>query len=113
MLLLSAMVAGAQTKPSQTQSEVAQKRGQVNFYRKSLAVDSAKAEQVAQVQESYKKALGLVVADTALNEEGRRAKIGQLIVEKNRRLRLLLNVSQQQKLIPSTEREPVKTGKQP
>lgn len=79
------------------------KRDYSVFLKRTLQLDSAKADQVAQVQQNYKDALGKVVADSTLGMEGRREKIRQLIEDKNRRLKLLLSPAQQQKLIPGTE----------
>lgn len=80
------------------------KQQQRNFYRQSLQLDSVKAEQVAQIQESYKTSLKLVMADSTLNEAGRRVKVQGLMGEKNQQLRKLLNPAQQEKMIPSSER---------
>lgn len=86
-----------------------QKLQQRNFYRKTLQVDSAKADQVALVQSNYKAALNAIMIDTSLREEGRRAKVKALIDGKNQQLRQLLSPAQQEKMIPTTEREPAKT----
>ncbi|NII83712.1 MULTISPECIES: hypothetical protein [unclassified Pedobacter] len=111
-LLLAAFIGIGQKGSAQEKKETNQKREQRNYYRTTLQVDSAKAEQVAQIQETYKKALAVVVADSSLTEGGRRSKIQLLIVEKNRKLRGLLNPSQQQKVIPTTEREATVPSKQ-
>ena len=80
-------------------------RDQRIYYSKNLLIDSAKAEQVLAIQESYKKAVSTIVADSSLSETGRRAKIQSIIVDKNKKLRGLLTREQQQKLIPTTERD--------
>lgn len=85
-----------------------QKRDHRNFYRTSLKIDSAKAEQVLQVQETYKSNLKAISADSSLNIDNRRAKIKQLIDAKNQNLQRLLTPAQLEKLIPTTEREPAK-----
>lgn len=85
-----------------------QRLQQRSFYRRSLQVDSAKADQVAQVQDTYKANLKAVMADTSLSVEGRRAKIKALIDGKNQQLKGLLTPAQQEKMIPTTERIPSK-----
>ena len=86
-----------------------QKIQQRNFYRKTLQVDSAKADQVVLVQSNYKAALNAIMIDTSLREEGRRAKVKALIDIKNQQLRQLLSPAQQEKMIPTMDREPAKT----
>ncbi|MNL75091.1 hypothetical protein D3C87_2008390 [compost metagenome] len=61
------------------------------------------------VQSNYKMALRAIMADTSLKVEGRRAKVKALIDGKNQQLRGLLTPAQQEKIIPTTEREPAKT----
>lgn len=77
---------------------------QKNYYRNSLKIDSVKAEQVSQIQHSYKLGLSLIMADTALNEAAKRVKISALIEVKNKKLKTLLSPAQQEKIIPTTER---------
>lgn len=81
---------------------------QRNFYRKTLQVDSAKADQVALVQSNYKAALHTIMIDTSLREEGRKNKIKTLVDSKNQQLRQLLSPAQLEKIIPAAEREPAK-----
>jgi len=99
-----------QVKPAQVQLQKLQQR---NFYRKTLQVDSAKAEQVAQVQDNYKQALKAIIADTSLNETARRARIEVAIAGKNQRLKQLLNPAQQARIIPTTELSPSPVEKKP
>ncbi|MBE9599469.1 hypothetical protein [Pedobacter sp. MC2016-24] len=100
----------AQQKPTE---QLRQKQQQRNFYRKTLQVDSAKAEQVAQVQDNYKQALKAIIADTSLNETARRARIEAAIAGKNQRLKQLLNPAQQARIIPTTELTPSPVEKKP
>jgi hypothetical protein len=86
------------------QQKEGQKQQQRNFYRKTLQVDSVKAEQIAEAQDTYKESLKAVMTDTTLNEGAKRQKIKILMENKNQKLKRLLNVEQQQKLIPTTER---------
>ena len=99
-----------QVKPAQVQLQKLQQR---NFYRKTLQVDSAKAEQVGQVQDNYKQALKAIIADTSLNETARRARIEAAIAGKNQRLKQLLNPAQQARIIPTTELTPSPVEKKP
>jgi hypothetical protein len=82
-----------------------QKKQQQNFYRRTLGVDSLKAEKVSNIQESYKIELKTLIADTSLNEVAKQAKINVLVEQKNKQLRTLLSPAQQEKIIPSTERK--------
>lgn len=84
------------------------KRKQHSFYRRTLQVDSAKAAHVTTIQDQYKAGLKTVIADTSLNEAAKRLKIEALINAKNQQLRLLLSPAQQEKIIPTTERRPIK-----
>jgi len=93
----------SQQKPDSL--KLKQSRQQHAFYRSSLQVDSVKAQKVAQIQDSYKADMKLLMADTGLNEAGKRAKIKVLMNVKNQQLRLILNPAQQAKIIPTTERE--------
>nr|WP_121271546.1 hypothetical protein [Pedobacter schmidteae] len=94
-------------------TEMQRQRQERNFYRKTLQVDSLKAAQVSQVQDSYKTALKAVIADTSLNEAAKRVKIKALMETKNQKLRGFLTPAQQEKIIPGTERMPAKATKQP
>lgn len=82
------------------------KRFERDHYRRTLGIDSVKAEQVLKVQTEYKAAMGGVVADTSLNDLGKRAAIDRLIGLKNAQLERLLTPLQQSKVIPTTERTP-------
>lgn len=82
-----------------------------NFYRKTLQVDSLKANQVSQIQDAYKAGLKAIIADTSLNETAKRARISALMETKNRQLRSMLSPAQQEKIIPSTERTSSKFAK--
>lgn len=94
-----------------TSVELQRQKLERNYYRKNLGIDSVKALQVSQVQNTYKSALKAVVADTSLNELAKRARIGELMEIKNRKLRSMLSPAQQEKIIPSTERMPAQTKK--
>src|SRR5690606_35541969 len=72
------------------------------FYRKTLSLDSGKAAQVAGIQDAYKAAMQVILQDTSLSQQGRRAQMGALVNERNRKLREILNPAQQQKMIPDT-----------
>jgi|SRR5690606_11688986 len=69
------------------------------FYRKTLSLDSGKAAQVAEIQDAYKAAMQVILQDTSLSQQGRRAQMGALVNERNRKLRGVLNPAQQQKMM--------------
>ena len=75
-----------------------------NFYRQTLQLDSVKAEQVAQIQDSYKADMKLAMGDSLLTVEGRRNKFQTLMEQKNQQLRKILSPAQQEKMIPHSER---------
>ena len=106
-ILLTLVMAGftINSYGQQQQDERTKERQQHNYYRNTLQVDSVKADQVMQVQNNYKRELNTVMADSSLNEQAKRVKIDALIKGKNRQLRKLLSPAQQEKIIPTTERE--------
>ena len=89
---------------AQQKNEAAAKQALKSFYRQSLQLDSAKAEQVALVQEQYKASMKAAMADSSLSEASRRSRYQQLMDNKNQQLRKLLSPVQQEKMIPSSER---------
>lgn len=96
--------ADSSSQRQRVQSRSEQRRGAMNFYRRSLKVDSAKAEAVSAIQTEYKTSMNALLANKGLNEESRRVQLKSLQIERNRKLRRILNPEQQQKVIPSTER---------
>lgn len=104
-MLLFFLTALNQKLSAQEKNEINRSKEQRIYYSKNLLIDSAKAEQVLAIQGSYKKGVSLVIADSSLSETGRHAKIQLLIRDKNRKLRSLLTPEQQQKIIPTTERD--------
>ncbi|TKC60289.1 hypothetical protein FBD94_15400 [Pedobacter hiemivivus] len=93
--------------------DVQRQKQQRNYYRKTLQLDSLKAQQVAEIQDSYKAALKLVVSDTGLNIVAKRARISTLIDSKNLKLQKVLSPEQLDKVIPTTERENLKKVSKP
>lgn len=77
---------------------------QADFYRRTLGVDSAKAGLVSRIQSEYKSGMALLVRDSSLTDEGRRARVRELMEAKNSELRKILSPAQQEKVIPTTER---------
>ena len=116
-LLININVASAQShqdsikKAQKILTPQEQKQRQHNFYKRSLNIDSAKAVKVADIQDTYKAGMKKVVADQSLSQEARSAKIKALMEEKNQKLRAILSPTQQEKIIPTTEREPFKGAK--
>ncbi|PWG81821.1 hypothetical protein [Pararcticibacter amylolyticus] len=81
-----------------------QKRIQLNFYKRTLKIDSIKAEQVDKVQSGYKESMKALEADKSLSLEIRRERIRTLIEERNRKLATFLSPEQQEQIVPSSER---------
>jgi hypothetical protein len=77
----------------------------VSYYKKSLGIDSIKAEQVIKIHLNYKAKMGQVVQDASLNRDARAAKISALMDEKNKSLSTILSSDQQAKIIPGSERK--------
>ena len=77
---------------------------QAQFYRRSLGVDSAKASAVAGIQSAYKSGMAVLLRDSSLTDDGRRARVRELMEAKNSELRKILSPAQQEKVIPTTER---------
>lgn len=75
------------------------------FYRKTLQIDSLKALEIVKIQDSYKQEMKILLADPAMNEEQKRLRIKKLIASKNKKLCEILTVAQQEKIIPTTERD--------
>ena len=87
------------------------KQKQIKFYSKALNVGQDTAKLVSNIMDTYKEGVKKIVADATLTEDVKRVKIDDLIDEKNKKLGLLLNPSQQDKIIPTTERKKNKPGK--
>ncbi len=100
--------AGAQQRSDSAQvkqpvlSAQQQRRQQFDYYKRSLNVDSAKAEQVSRIQDDYKTAMKALEGQNQ-DPETRRARIKALMDDKNRRLSALLTAEQQRRIIPPTE----------
>lgn len=91
-------------------SPVEQKRQQQNYYKRTLKVDSLKAEKISRIQEEYKAGMKSVEADPSLSMENRRARIKALMEEKNSKLEELLDAGQQARIIPPGEPRRSKAG---
>ena len=87
------------------------KQKQIKFYSKALNVGQDTAKLVSNIMDTYKEGVKKIVADATLTEDVKRVKIDDLIDEKNKKIGLLLNPSQQDKIIPTTERKKNKPGK--
>jgi hypothetical protein len=96
------------SKSFSQQPKVMTTRQMFRFYKAKLNIDSAKAEQVLSIMLKYKENLNQVVTNANLNVEGKSPLIKDLIKEKNRQLEAILTKEEQEKIIPTTEREPEK-----
>jgi len=75
-----------------------------NYYRRSLNIDSAKADQVVKIYDYYKAGMKALEGQNFSLEE-RRVRVESLMEEKNEKLRAMLTPAQQEKIIPPNERE--------
>jgi hypothetical protein len=103
MLLFTAGISYAQQTPEDL------KQKERTYLQRTLNIDSAKALQVSQIMDAYKAGMKAVLTETSLSQEARKEKIIALMADKNKKLEALLTAEQQSKIIPTTEREPVKT----
>lgn len=103
-ILMFAMLLFSSKGSAQQNQALSVKMQQRNFYRKTLQVDSLKADLVANIQDAYKAALNLLMADTTLTPVVRSNRIQSLMDIKNQQFRKLLNPAQQEKIIPASER---------
>ena len=104
-IIISSLCLNGYSQELKDSLKIKQAQQQHIFYRRSLQVDSVKAQKVAQIQDDYKAGINALMADTALNKAGKQTKIKALMNSKNQQLRLILNPAQQAKIIPTTERE--------
>ena len=89
----------------QEPAEVQKKRKQIiEYYQKTLEIDSVKAGKVLQIQENYRTEMRKLAADSTIKVEVRTAKVRSLIDVKNQQLHLLLTPAQQKLAIPAMER---------
>jgi len=72
---------------------------------RKLKADTAKARQVADILLAYKSAVKAQMQDASLTDAARRAKIEQLIVDKNKQLETVLNPAQMDNIVPLSERK--------
>jgi hypothetical protein len=93
------------TKPAQAQQTDSLKEARTSWLSKELAVTKAKALQVASILDQYKENAKIAIDDKSLTPETLRAKLDQLIDEKNTKLKQLLTAEQSNKIIPTTERK--------
>jgi hypothetical protein len=112
IFLISLLIASTlSVSNSYAQQQDSLKQKQVKYFSRILTVSQDTAKQVTTIMYTYKEGVKKVVADAALIEEVKRAKIDSLIEEKNKKLELLLTPAQQAKIIPTTERKKNNSGK--
>lgn len=107
--ILVIVVISAKTSFAQKQDNSKQKL--IQYYSKTLIISIDSAKLIYDIMSTYKDNVKKVLAETTLTEESRRAKIDDIISEKNKKLELLLSPAQQAKIIPTNERNKNKTGK--
>lgn len=106
---------GATKAMSQEVDSTAIKGEMIAFYSKKLSIDNDKAKKVFEIQDNYKRKVEVIMAERGLSDQDRRAKIDLLIDEKNEQLGTLLSLTQLAEVVPSTERDRIKSpeGGQP
>ncbi len=87
------------------------KQVQVKYISRILKASKDTSQIVVNIMDTYKEGVKKITSDATLTEKARRAKIDDLITEKNLKLVRLLSHSQLLKIIPTTERIPIPTGK--
>jgi hypothetical protein len=105
------LIAALSFSNSYAQQQDSLKQKQINFLSKTLTTSRDTATLVINIMSAYKENVKKVIADPTLKEDARRAKIDELIADKNKKLALVLNPAQQAKIIPTTERKQNQTGK--
>lgn len=73
------------------------------YYVKNLSVNQEVAEDIIAIQETFKAGVKHVMAESG-SEALKREKIDELIAEKLKKLKILLNPIQLEKIVPTTER---------
>jgi hypothetical protein len=96
LFIIVAISSYSQQRPKQNESRNA-------YYRARLQVDSLKAGQIIRIEDAYKEAMKILIADQKLSQESRNPKIKSLIDSKNRKLAAILSDEQQAKIIPASE----------
>jgi hypothetical protein len=101
LMMVLALFAVTNAKGQQADS-IRQRR--IKSTSQKLMVEENKSVQIVGIIDNYKAHVKIVMSETGLAENAKRAKIDQLIVTKNNQLRALLTPGQFNKLVPTTER---------
>jgi formyltetrahydrofolate hydrolase len=88
---------------SYSQEPDSTKQAHVKFFTRELGVTGDKAELIVNIMADYKKNAKVLVANTTLSDDAKKAKIAELVTEKNSKLQKVLTKEQLQKLIPNSE----------
>lgn len=76
-------------------------------FAQKLNIDTGKARQVADILLAYKSAIKAQMQDASLTDAAKRAKVEQLIADKNKQLETVLTPTQMDKIVPLSERKRV------
>ncbi|RKR84507.1 hypothetical protein BDD43_4746 [Mucilaginibacter gracilis] len=104
-LILLISVRGYSQQRDTTKHKESEHHRMTRFIRQRLNVDSVKAAQIAAIQDSYKAGMKQVINNGSLNETQKHRAIDSLVIKKNNSLSAILTLEQQEKIIPSTERQ--------
>jgi hypothetical protein len=110
LALLSVLLINISLGYSQRRSEMPRQKMH-EFLKKTLSVDSVKAEQVLQIMLVYKANVKRTIDSSSLAPEVKAQQIQTFIKEKNHQLEAILSKEQQAKIIPTTERDSTGTSK--
>jgi len=90
--------------PTYPQQPDSLKKAQVKYLSKDLSLPESSAAQVVTIMDNYKENAKKVASDKKLTPEGKKVKLDNLIIEKNKQLSLLLTDKQFNKIVPTSER---------
>lgn len=77
---------------------------QISYYKKVLNIDTLKALNISRIQGDYKAAIQKLILEQGLSDKERADRAEALMADKNRQLKKLLSIEQQEKIIPTSER---------
>jgi hypothetical protein len=83
---------------SQAQDTDSLKQKEIKFFSRLLTIDNVKAGRVAAIRDTYNGAVRNVLTDKTLPDQDKRARIDQLIINKNAQLSTLLTATQLNKI---------------
>ncbi|RKR84181.1 hypothetical protein BDD43_4408 [Mucilaginibacter gracilis] len=104
-LILLISVRGYSQQIDTTKHKESDHHRMTRFISQRLNLDSVKAAQIVAIQDSYKAGMKQVISNGSLTETQKHRAIDSLVIKKNNSLSAILTPEQQEKIIPSTERQ--------